>query len=154
MGMSRHKKAGILQTFGMETYVTWCSFESLGDGYAARHLNREKLIVEPRFLRGSTSSEIAQALEDSLRGSFSWADLEELMRHHASSNMKVIVVSMCADQHPSNNLVKHLWAARAEAHNRRTLESGEGVLVVLLDGPCYGHILNRIQNAGFGAERL
>ena len=76
------------------------------------------------------------------------------MRLRGNRGPDFLLLSMMADLAGSNNLVKHLWAERAASHNARVRDVGYGTFIVILDGPCQGHIVHRIQTSCFQTKQL
>ncbi len=158
-GLSRHRLSGVLETMGIESTLTWGSWEV--DRNDPEHheflcVNQERMLMPPRFLPTSGAGDIAQGLDDAMTQlDLPWAALAELLSSPAvEGNMQILVISLNADLAGPNNLVKHLWAERAAEHNRGVSSSGRGVWILLLDAPCQSHVLNRIQTSGFKTQQL
>ena len=147
--------------WGWDATLTWASWDDLPSSASREQwlaINREKLQLPPRFLPSSAAGHVAQGLDDSLNGIFSWADIEQLVQEQNAASgqqgTRLLLLSMMADLVGSNNLVKHLWAERAASHNARVRDVGYGTFIVILDGPCQGHIVHRIQTSCFQTKQL
>ena len=152
-GISRHMKSGTLQVMGFDGTLSWAAWEECSAEESNKEflvVQRERLLIPARFLPGTRADEVAQTVDDAVTG-IGWPELEAVLKQ--SPSLRVLVLGLTSDLAPCNTLAKHQWAEKALAHNRYVREHG-GTFIIILDGRCYGHILNRITVKALKAEML
>ena len=145
-GLSREPKHGTVQIMAQQARLRWCQWSKPhGDGNEFPVVHRELLCFPPKFLATNDAQSIGIALE----AAAPFLELSQWLkfRYH----VPVLVLSATGDLDASNVRVKH-WMGQRIVTANSTRQSGEGV-VLLLDMPCFAHILNTISARSFEKAR-
>ena len=145
-GLSREPKHGTVQIMAQQARLRWCQWSKPhGDGNEFPVVHRELLCFPPKFLATNDAQSIGIALE----AAAPFLELSQWLklRYH----VPVLVLSATGDLDAPIVRVKH-WMGQRIVTANSTRQSGEGV-VLLLDMPCFAHILNTISARSFEKAR-